>query len=358
MSFIVKLGLVGIAAGVGGFATLSQSPELSHRLGIAVPSLSGLTAVVGFGASAATGAAGPIDRTFSVRRVHIDGMVARVELVTLPQPGPVRLQATGKPDTMKELQVRAVGDELFLRLDTDEDEAWFPWNLFNLWGKDRKVQDLSLRISAPVGTPYEIEDMIGVVNAGDIDAPLRLGAHAVQARFGRVQNARISVVGAGHIVLGAVKETLDAEMYGSGRIEAASASAAKIEIGGGGDVVIGPIANGLNTEVNGAGDVQVAQVNGPVDIEINGAGDILINGGRANPFRVEINGAGDVLFKGDAVNPDIEINGAGNVTVRSYTGTLRQDISGAGKFDVMIPHPSAQPPGPPAPPAPPPPPRP
>ena len=39
-------------------------------------------------------------------RVHIDGMVARVDIVTVPQPGPVRLQATGKPDTLKGLYIR------------------------------------------------------------------------------------------------------------------------------------------------------------------------------------------------------------------------------------------------------------
>jgi hypothetical protein len=334
MSFIVKLGLVGIAAGVGGFATLSQSPELGHRLGIAVPSLSGLTAVVGFGASAATGA-GPIDKSFSVRRVHIDGMVARVELVTLPQPGPVRLQATGKPDTMKELQVRAVGDELFLRLDTDEDEAWFPWNLFNLWGKDRKAADLSIRISAPVGTPYDIEGMIGVVNAGDLDAPLRLEGHAIQARFGRVQNAQVSIAGSGRIALGAVKETLDIEVAGSGNIQAASAAAAKVEIAGGGNVILGPLAGAFSAEVAGSGDVRAARVNGPVDIEIAGSGNVVIESGRANPFTVEIAGSGDVVLKGEAVNPNIEIVGSGNVRVNSYTGQLRQEIMGSGKFDVM-----------------------
>ncbi len=337
MSILLKLGLVGVT--VGGVVTFSQVPEMRARIA-EVPGLSGLAGLVGIGASAA-GTAGPVDKTFTVRRVHIDGMVAKVEIVTLPQPGPVRLQANGKPETMKELQIRAVGDELFLRLDTDEDEAWFPWNLFNMWSKDRKIQDLSLRISAPVGTPYEIEGMIGVINAGDIDAPLRLTAHSVQARFGRVDEAQISIAGSGRIVLGAVKETLDLEVAGSGNFEAASAKAAQIEIAGGGNVTLGPIAGGLSAEVAGSGDMRIAEVNGPVDIEIAGSGNVLINGGRADPFSVEIAGSGDVVFKGAAVNPNVEIVGSGHVKVNSYTGHLRQDIMGSGRFDVVNQKPAA-----------------
>lgn len=331
MSFIIKLGLVGVAAGVGGLATLSQFADIRHRIGVEVPSLASL---VGIGASGAGPAGGPIDKNFTVRRVHIDGIVAHVEIITVPQPGPVRLQATGKPDTLKELQINAVGDELLIRLDmADEgDEAWFPWNLFNMWSEDRKVRDLSLRITAPVGTPYELEGMTGVVKAGDIDAPLRLVAHAVEARFGRTLRADISIKGSGDITLGAVKELLD------------------LEISGGGDVRVGEISGRFSTDIKGAGDVRVARVNGAVDLKIRGAGDILIEAGRAEPFSVDIAGAGDVKFNGHAVNPTIKIRGAGDVSVDSYSGQLRQEISGAGDFTVRQ-QPQPPTPTPPPPPA-------
>ncbi len=336
MSLLLKFGLVGVA--VGGVA-LSQLPDIRGRLAVELPGAASL-GLVGLGASAA-GTVGPVDKTFTVRRVHIDGMVAQIELITVPEPGPVRLQANGKPETMKELQIRAVGDELFLRLDTDKDQAWFPWNLFNMWSKDRKVQDLSLRITASAGTPYEIEGMIGVVNAGDIDAPLRLEGHAIQARFGRTQSAQVSIAGSGRITLGPVKETLDLEVAGSGKFEAASAAAAQIEIAGGGNVIVGPLAGGLSAEIAGSGDVRVARVNGPVDIEIAGSGDVLIEGGRADPFSVEIAGSGDVVFKGEAVNPNVELVGSGNVKVNSYTGQLRQEVIGSGRFDVVNRQPAA-----------------
>lgn len=353
MSFIIKLSLVGVAAGVGGLATLSQLGDLRHRIGFEVPGLGGLTGLVSVGAAGVSPQGGPVDKTYTVRRVRIDGMVAQVEIITSPQPGPVRLQANGKAETMKELQVRAVGDELFLRLDKEEDEAWFPWNLFNMWGKERKVRDLSLRITAPTGTPFDLEGMVGTINAGDLDAPLRLDGHAVEARFGRVQSAAVEIAGSGRISIGTVKEMLDVEVAGSGNLQVASAAAAQIEIAGGGNVVIGPLAGGLSTEVAGSGNIRVAQVNGPVDIEIAGSGDVLIEGGRADPFQVQIAGSGDVVFRGEAVNPRVEIMGSGDVKVASFSGSKSEEIMGSGRFEVMSQPPGAPQPAGPQPPAPP-----
>lgn len=348
MSIIIKLGLVGLTAGLGGLVTLNHLQNISGPVssGFEVPSLAGLASVVGLGASAA-GTGGPVDRTYAVRRVHIDSLVAQVEIVTIPQ-GPIRVQASGNPDTLKEFHVRAVGDAVSIRLDSDEEEAWFPWNLFNMWSRDRKAQDLRIRISAPLGTPYDIEDMIGTIAAGDLDAPLRLEGHALSARFGRVQSANISIAGAGRISVGAIKETLNLEIAGSGHFSAPSAAAAQIEIAGGGEVVLGPLVGGLSAEIAGSGDVRVASLNGPVDIEIAGSGDVRIDGGRATPFEVSIAGSGDVDFKGHAVDPSISVAGSGNVRVASYSGNLSQETMGSGNFQVTNQGSQPQPPAPPA----------
>lgn len=344
MSFLAKLTVVSVAVGVGGLATLSQVQGAAG-----IPALGGITNLLATGPSG-TAKGGPIDQSYPVRRVRIDSMVADVELITVAQPGPVRVQASGNPDTLKELHVRNVGDEVILRLDSDEEEAWFPWNLFNMWSRDRKAQDLRVRITAPAGTPYDIEDMIGSINAGDLDAPLRLEGHALKARFGRVQSARVGIAGSGRIDLGAVKEALSIEVAGSGNFSAASAQSAEVEIAGGGNVVIGPLAGGFNAEVAGSGDIRVAQVNGPVEVEIAGSGGVMIEGGNAPAFSVEIAGSGDVVFKGSAVNPRVEIYGSGNVTVGSYTGSVNQEIAGSGEFKVLN-QSAPQPPAPPAPPA-------
>lgn len=329
MSLLAKLAVASVAVGVGSLATLTQVQGRTE-----MAALAGLTNLLATG-PAVTGSSGPLDQSYTVRRVRIDTLVADVELITVPQPGPVRVQATGKPDTMKEFHVRTVGDEVILRLDSDEEDAWFPWNLFNMWSRDRKAQDLRVRITAPVGTPYDIEDMIGSINAGDLDAPLRLEGHALNARFGRVQSARVSVMGRGRINLGAIKETLDLEVAGSGDFSAASAQSAEVEIAGGGNVVIGPLAAGLNADVAGSGDIRVAQVNGPFDVEIAGSGGVVVDGGNATSFSVTIAGSGDVLFKGHAANPKVEIMGSGSVTVGSYSGSIDQDIAGSGEFKVL-----------------------
>jgi hypothetical protein len=350
MSFLAKLTVASLAVGAGGLATLTQV-----RGPIEVPALSGLAALVGTGASA-IGKSGPIDQTYSVRRVRIDEVVAQVELVTTPQPGPVRVQASGKPETMKEFHVRVVGDEVVLRLDSDEEEAWFPWNLFNMWSRDRKAQDLRIRITAPTGTPYDIDGMVGAINAGDLDAPLRLDGHALQARFGRVQSANVGIYGSGTITIGAVKENIEVEIAGSGSVTAASAQAAEVEIAGGGGVNLGPLTGGVSAEIAGSGDVRVAQVNGPVDIEIAGSGGIMIEGGNATSFSVEIAGSGDVMFKGHAVNPNIEIAGSGDVTIGSYSGNLDKSVAGSGDIKILsqggpVAPPQPVPPAPPAAPA-------
>lgn len=345
MSFLVKLTAASLVVGAGGLVSLTQVRGPAE-----VQALASLTAMFASG-PAVTAKGGPVDQSFTVRRVRLDDLVAQVELVTVPQAGPVRVQASGTPETMKEFHLRVVGDELVVRLDSDEQEAWFPWNLFNLWSRDRKVQDLRVRVTAPTGTPYDIDGMVGHVNAGDLDAPLRLDGHALEARFGRVQSAKVGVAGSGRINIGAVKEVIEIEVAGSGNISAASAQSAEIEIAGGGNVSLGPLEGGVTAEVAGSGDIRVARVNGPVEIEIAGSGGILIEGGQATEFGVVIAGSGDVMFKGHAVNPRVEIAGSGDITVGSYSGNLDQSIAGSGDFKVLA---QGQPvPPQPAPPAPP-----
>jgi hypothetical protein len=342
---LIKLGVVGVAAGLAGLVTLSQlRPAFG---GFEMQALASLASLTSLSASAPAGASGPLDKTFSGRRVRLDKVVAQVELITSPA-GPIRVQASGVADTMKELQVRIVGDEVFVRLDKDEDDAWFPWNLFNMWSRDRKAQDLKIRISAPSGTPYDMEDMSGSILAGDLDAPLHLEAHTLSARFGRVQSAKLAIAGGGKISLGVVKENLDLEIAGSGHVEAVSAAAAQVEIAGSGEVIVGPLSGGLSAQIAGAGNIRAASVNGPINVEIAGSGDVLVESGEATTFDIEIAGSGDVMFKGHAMNPSVDIMGSGNVTIGSYSGNLRQDISGRGSVKVLTPVPVPAPPAPPA----------
>lgn len=355
MSIMLKSVAVVLLAGTatvmaGHVLTPGYSPVSANQF---VAPLTGLIGTIGMGASAPSSAtAGPVDRTFAAKRVHLDKVVGQVELVPT-QPGAARVQAWGKPETMKELQVKLVGDELYVRLDKHEEEAWFPWNLFNMWAAERKPADLRLRISAPVGTPYEIEEMSGTITAGDLDARVSIDGHALSGKIGRTQSAEIGIAGAGRLVLGPVAEQLNVEIAGSGHVEAPSATAANVEIAGGGEVVLGTLSKGLSVEIAGSGDVHAVAMNGPLDVEIAGSGDVLVDQGTATSFEVEIAGSGDVVFKGHAVNPRVEIMGSGSVTVGSYSGNLDEDIAGSGDFNVLNKASSQVQPTPPAPPAPP-----
>lgn len=306
-------------------------------------------------------AAGPVDQSFPVKKVHLDSLVAQVTFDSAPAGAPVHVVANGKPEVLKRLEVRASGDEVFVHLaDSPSGDAWFPWNLFNQWHEKSAVADLQIHISAPLGTPVEVEDMIGRIQAGDLDAPLQLEGTSLEAHFGRVTSARVSVAGSGKIQIGAVQQALDVEVAGSGKLDVASAASARVEIAGGGNVNVGPIAGGLRSEVAGSGDVRAASINGPLDVEIAGSGSVYVDGGRATPLKAEIAGSGDVVFNGQAVDPSISIFGSGSVKVRSYTGQLHQEMAGSGSFEVME-HgqspagaPAAMaPPAPPAPPQPP-----
>lgn len=289
---ILRVAAVGIV--VGGLVAVSQFPGSPMRMHI--PALAGVLPMTA-AAPAATAPVRPIDQTFQVKRVHLDDVVASVEIVTAPQPGPVRVQVNGKPDYLKEVRVHAVGDEVMIRQEVKEDEAWFPWNMFNKWSDDRRTDDLRIRVTMPAATPLEVEDMVGKLVAGDIDGPVKLGGHALDARLGHLQSAKIEIEGAGEIQIASVRE-----LFG--------------------------------VQIAGAGEIRVGQVTGPVSIDIAGAGEVTVDGGRASSFDVEISGSGDVTFNGEVVNPNIEINGAGTVTVASYTGNLRQEINGAGDFIV------------------------
>lgn len=353
MSMILKLSATTAIVGAGALVALQAlqpngySPVQQNQL---LAPLAGLMGVIGAGASTPA-AAGQMDRTFAAKRVHLDKVVAQVELIVGP-PGPMRVQAWGKPETMQALQAKIVGEELYVRLDKHEEDAWFPWNLFNMWSAERKPADLKLRVTAPSGTPYEMEEISGSIVAGDLEAPVSLEAHKIEARFGRVQRANVSIAGSGRVVFGPIREQLDIEVAGSGRFEAPFASAAQVEIAGGGEVILGTIAQGLDIEVAGSGDVTAQSINGPLDIKIAGSGDVVVNGGTATTFSVEIAGSGDVMFKGHANDPDVAIAGSGTVTVGSYSGNLDQDVIGSGNFIVLSKGaPTPAPPAPPPPPA-------
>jgi hypothetical protein len=78
MSFLVKLTAASLVVGAGGLVSLTQVRGPAE-----VQALASLTAMFASG-PAVTAKGGPVDQSFTVRRVRLDDLVAQVELVTVP----------------------------------------------------------------------------------------------------------------------------------------------------------------------------------------------------------------------------------------------------------------------------------
>jgi hypothetical protein len=187
---------------------------LAAGLLLAVYATSGLTiSPFGFGSSsgplggmvATQPEAGPVsnvDQVFRAKRIRLDNLVAEVDLVVAPAEA-VRVTAKGEPDALKRLQIRLVGDELQVVQTRAKGQEWqvLGWTVFGIQTNEEEVSDLKLTITAPAGTPYEIDDMVGKINAGDLDAPLSIGTTSATGKIGRVKSADIEISGSGDLEL-------------------------------------------------------------------------------------------------------------------------------------------------------------
>jgi len=284
---------------------------LAAGLLLAAYATSGLTiSPFGFGSSsgplggmvATQPEAGPgssVDQVFRARRIRLDDLVAEMELVVAPAEA-VRVQAKGKPDAMKKLQIRQVGDELQVVQSRAKGQEWqvLGWTVFGIQANEEEASDLKLTITAPAGTPYEIEDMVGKINAGDLDAPVSIGATGASGKIGRVKSADIDIAGSG-------------------------------------DLEFGAVADGLKLAIAGAGSLKAAEVNGAVEVAIAGSGSVEVAAGTASSFDVDIAGSGNVAFKGHVVNPSVSIAGSGEVVLNTYSGELEQSIMGSGNVKIL-----------------------
>lgn len=284
---------------------------LAAGLLLAVYATSGLTiSPFGFGSSsgplggmvATQPEAGPVsnvDQVFRAKRIRLDNLVAEVDLVVAPAEA-VRVTAKGEPDALKRLQIRLVGDELQVVQTRAKGQEWqvLGWTVFGIQTNEEEVSDLKLTITAPAGTPYEIDDMVGKINAGDLDAPLSIGTTSATGKIGRVKSA-------------------------------------DIEISGSGDLELAAVADGLKLAIAGAGSLKAAEVNGAVEVAIAGSGSVEIAAGTASSFNVDIAGSGEVAFKGHVVNPSVSIAGSGEVVLNTYSGGLEQSIMGSGNVRIL-----------------------
>lgn len=259
---------------------------------------------------------------YDVKAIRIDDVFASLR-ITVSERGPVTLALSGPKALLDKVHVDTSGDTLRIK-EEHREHVWNWREWFDFKGK-KKRDKITLDIKAPKGTSLVLDDFIGEMAIGDLEAPVKIQAIAATGTIGKTTRADVTLAGSGKLELGTVAQQLKIEIAGSGTVNAGSSGGAIVEIAGSGETRLGPVLGSLRVEIAGSGDVRVASVNGPTNIETAGAGSITIDTGEANPLKVEILGSGNVEFGGEAVNPSISALGSGNVSIRSYRGKLDTD---------------------------------
>lgn len=157
---------------------------------------------------------------------------------------------------------------------------------------------------------------------------------AVRMHVGAAQSLRARVAGCGETEIESLAGAADLSVAGAPDVRLYEAESARISLAGAGDVLLGAIRNGLTVSIAGAGDVTAAHVDGPTSIVIQGAGDVTIREGRADPLTVTVAGAGDVIHNGVAASLNVTVVGAGDVRVRRVEGEVSRRVLGSG--DVVV----------------------
>ena len=325
------------------------------------------------------------DRYAGVDGVEIVDVIGTVEIV-LSDRDDVIIETARRGD--RPVEVSRSGGALIVRGPDRVDEEAF-WDLYapgirvGGWrmggrsirvtnGRDRRFEKLledypRLTIRAPVGTGLSVEGSAVLLSAdgaagtlglpgnvylrgtlGDVDAatvtmsdPGALTLRDVSGaaridlagsgdvRFGRADEAAISLRGSGDIEGGDVTGALSVTLVGSGDVEAGRIGGPlTISLRGSGDVEVAEAASGARIELAGSGDIEIERLSGAVEAELRGSGDIEMGEGRANAFRAVLAGSGDISFDGVAVAPILRTAGSGDIVVGEAEGRI--DAEGRG----------------------------
>ena len=191
------------------------------------------------------------------------------------------------------------------------------------------------------GTRYEAEDLPLISGSISSANGLRIINSELSGAIGNVGGVKMDISGCGDLVIGNIRQDLDASISGSGSLRTGDIGAnAKIDISGSGDAEIRNIGNNLHLEVSGSGDFTAGNIGADakieatgsseitiaaareIDAEITGSGTLTINGGRSH-LTADISGSGDIIHKGTAISPVVEIAGSGDVKFSHIEGAAR-----------------------------------
>jgi hypothetical protein len=228
----------------------------------------------------------------------------------------ISVTAHGPSDALKRLDIMI--REGTLVIDQDRGLGWI--RIFGL--RDRNV-DVTVRI--PKGIPVSIDDLVGELYVGDIEAPIDINGHITGGQVGDVTSAAVALSGSSDLNFGKVSGALVFRLSGSAQARAGSAQAATLSISGSGRLEMEEIRSGLALNIRGSGEAAIRSLNGAAEITISSSGAATIAEGRAAPLVAEIHGSGTLVFGGVAVDPMLTVTGSGRITVATYEGTLIAD---------------------------------
>lgn len=293
-------------------------------------------------------------QSFNAHSLALDHVIADVT-VNVRDGGQASVQIQGPRYLVNDMHTNGDGGTLTISGPSNDNHSINVWD----WSKwfdysDVDEQKVKVWVTVPRGSDVNARHMIGDLTVGDTDGHLSVETVSSDVKVGRVNDAKLKVVGGGDISVTGVRNNLSLDIAGSGDVKIGNVGgSAAITVAGSGDSSITNVGGGLTSNVAGSGDLKVGNVNGPVTISMAGSGDVRIAGGKADPLKISVVGGGDFAFGGAAVNPSISAIGSGDVWIRSYTGHL----SSSGMADVRIGSDGddhhMSPPAPPAPPAPP-----
>lgn len=258
---------------------------------------------------------------FNAESLRVVDLRGTINVEVTPGSSQISVVIEGEEDEVQNIKVQSDGGVLVIE---QVSRLMSLRRILNL-GFIRFLEDNpKIAVSVPPRTPLAVDDFVGEIRVGDLDAPLALkGRGSVKGRIGNVTEAEIDLFGSTEIDLGRVSGRIDLVLRGSSDVRVVSSGTATIEASGSSEVHIGPVAGDLKIDSSGSTQVVVESVNGSLSIRSSGSSDVDIGGGRADPLSVRVSGAATISFAGNANDPDIMASGSANIRIGSVTGQIR-----------------------------------
>jgi hypothetical protein len=257
--------------------------------------------------------------TYDAKSLKLESTVATVR-VEVKDSGPMAVQVSGIPERVNTVHVSAANNVLSVKCE-DIGTVWDWKHWFDFSSHSYEPGQLQVHISVPRGSAVDISAMVGPVDVGNTQGPLKLEvAGNAQVTVGNVSQAKLDMAGSGKLTVGNVSGDVSADTAGSGDIRIGDAAKVHADIAGSGSIAVGRVNGPIDVDIAGSGDFSAASVQGAVKSAIAGSGSVTIAGGEANPLKVSIMGSGNVSLGGMAVDPKVDSMGSGTVRVKACRG--------------------------------------